>query len=58
MQCRAQIFYWHEGAVSSVLCKNIFVADLFGSQYLLEILWTSLTVKISENAVKSEDGKH
>ena len=38
VQCRAQIFYWHEGAVSSVLCKNIFVADLFGSQYLLEIL--------------------
>ena len=32
--------------------KNIFVADLLGSQYLFEILQTSLTVKNSENGVK------
>ena len=30
----------------------IFVADLLGSQYLLEILQTSLTVKDSGNVVK------
>ena len=34
-------------------CVNIFfVADLLGSQYLFEILQTSLTVKNSENVVK------
>ena len=47
------IFCWKEGAASSVLCKNNFVADLLGSQYLLEILETSLTVQISENVVES-----
>ena len=33
--------------------KNIFVADLLRSQYLFKILQTSLTVKNSENGVKS-----
>ena len=40
-----KFFYWNEGAVSSVLSKNIFGADLLGSQYLFEILQTLLTVK-------------
>ena len=52
MQWRAQIFCWNEGAVSGVSYKNIFVADLLGSQYLFEILETSLTIKNSENVVK------
>ena len=50
---RTQIFYWNEGAVSGVLRKNIFVAGLLGSQYLFEILQTSLAVKNSENVIKS-----
>ena len=41
-------FFWNEGAVSGVLCENIFLADLLVSHYLLEILQTSLTVKIVE----------
>ena len=53
MQWRAQPFYQNEGAVSVVLYKNNFVSDLLGSQHLLEILQTSLTVKNSENGVKS-----
>ena len=40
-------------AVSGVLRKNVFVADLLGSQYLFEILQTSLAVKNSENVIKS-----
>ena len=36
-----------------VFCKNIFVTDLHGRKYLFEILQTSLTVKTSENVVKS-----
>ena len=47
------MFCRNEGAVSGVLCKNIFVADLLGSQYLFETLQTSLTVKNSEIGVKS-----
>ena len=42
LRWRAQPFYWNEGAVSGVLCKNIFVVDLLGSQYLFEILQTLL----------------
>ena len=38
--------------MSDVLCKNIFVADIWGSQYLFEILQTSYTVNDSENVVK------
>ena len=34
-------------------CKNILLADLLGSQYLFEILKSSLTVKNSENDLKS-----
>ena len=53
MQWRAQVLCWNEGAVSGVLCKNIFVTDLLGSQHLFEILLTSHTFKNSENVVKS-----
>ena len=53
MRWRAQPFYQNDGAVSGVLYKNNFVSDLLGSQHLLEILQTSLTVKNSENGVKS-----
>ena len=35
-----------------VLCKNVLLADLLGSQYLLEILQTSLTFKNLENIEK------
>ena len=49
----AQFFCCNEGAVSVVLCKNIFVHDLLGSQHLFEILQTSLTFKNCENVVKS-----
>ena len=37
----------------SVFCENNYLADLLGSQYLLKILRTSLTVKNSENVVKT-----
>ena len=53
MRGRAQIFCWNEGVVSGILCKNIFVTDLSGSNHLFEILQTSLTFKNSENVVKS-----
>ena len=33
-------------------CVNILLADLLGSQHLLQILQTSLTVKNSEKVVK------
>ena len=33
--------------------KNVLLTDLLGSQYLFEILQTSLTIKNSENGVKS-----
>ena len=36
-----------------MFCKNIFVADLLGSQYFFEILQTSLNVKNGENMSKS-----
>ena len=39
--------------IKDVLCKNILLTDLLGSQYLFEILQTSLTVKNNENGVKS-----
>ena len=42
----SSIYCWNEGAVSGVLCKNIFLADLLVSHDLFEILQTSLTVKI------------
>ena len=35
------------------MCKNIFLADLLGSQYLFKTLQTSLTIKNSEYMVKS-----
>ena len=53
MRWRAQILRWNEGAVSSDLCKNIFVTDILGSQHLFEILQTSHTFKNSENVLKS-----
>ena len=36
------------------MCKNIFLAGLLGSKYLLEILQTSLTFKNCEKMVKRE----
>ena len=39
--------------MEGVLCKNILLANLLGSQHLLEILQTSLTFKNSEKVVKS-----
>ena len=36
-----------------VSCVKVFLADLLGIQYLFEILQTPLTVKNSENVVKS-----
>ena len=39
--------------VYGVLCKNIFLANLLGSQHLLEILQTSLIFKNTEKLVKS-----
>ena len=33
-----KFFYWNEGVVADVLWKNLFLADLQGSQYLCEIL--------------------
>ena len=39
--------------MSGVLCKYNVVADLLGIQYFFEILQNSLTVKNSENVVKS-----
>ena len=53
MRWISQFFCCNEGAVSGVLCKNIFVNDLLGSQHLFEILQTSLTFKNCENVVKS-----
>ena len=53
VQWRAQMFCWNEKAVSDVLCKNKFLADLLENQYLFEISQTSFTVKKSENMAKS-----
>ena len=39
--------FWKEGAVSGVLCKNIFLDELLESEYLFEILQASFTVKNS-----------
>ena len=38
------------------MCKNIFVADLLRSQFLFELLQTSLTVKNSENGMVGGGG--
>ena len=40
------------------MCKNILLADLLGSQHLLEILQTSITFKNSEKVVKSGVSKN
>ena len=53
MRWRAQSFFENKGAVSDVLHKNNFVSDLLGSQYLLEMIQSSLTFKNNENGVKS-----
>ena len=45
--------FYFEIKEGCVLCKNILLTDLSGSQYLFEILQTSLTVKNSESVVKS-----
>ena len=46
-------FFGNERVVSVVLYRNNFISYLLGIQHLLEILETSLTVKNSENGVKS-----
>ena len=46
-------FFLNKGGLKNVLCKNIFSADLLGSQYLFEILQTSLIFQNSENIGKS-----
>ena len=47
------IFFWNERGAKGVLCKNTLLADLLGSQHLLEVLQTSLTFENRENVVKS-----
>ena len=39
------------------MCKNIFVADLLRSQFLFELLQTSLTAKNSENGMVGGGGE-
>ena len=46
------MFVWNKEDLYGVLCKNIFLANLLGSQHLLEILQTSLAFKNNENVVK------
>ena len=35
------------------MCKDIYLADWLGSQFLVKIYHTSLTIKNSENVLKS-----
>ena len=44
--------FWNGERKFYLKCKNSVLADLLGSQYLFEILQTSLTVKNSESIVK------
>ena len=53
LQWATQIVFWNEGGMLGVLCKYLFLADLLGSLYLLEMLKSSITVKNNENVVKS-----
>ena len=46
-------FYLKKWRGVRCLFKSPLLADLLGSQYLLEILQSSLTVKNNENGVKS-----
>ena len=46
-------FFFEMKERCSVFCENNYLADSLGSQYLLKILQTSLTVKNSENVVKT-----
>ena len=45
--------FWNEWEVWGLLFKNNLLADLLGSQYIVEILQTSFNVKNSENVEKS-----
>ena len=45
--CSMESTFWKEGAVSGVLCKNIFLDELLESEYLFEILQASFTDKNS-----------
>ena len=47
------MFFGNKGGMWGVLCKNILLAYLSGSQHLYQILQSSLTVKNSENVLKS-----
>ena len=51
--CDGESNFLNKESSDGVLGKNIFLADLSGCQYLFEILQTSLSVKNSENVVKS-----
>ena len=51
MESTSSLSEWRSS--SDVLCKNIFVTDLLGSQHLFEILLTSHTFKNCENVEKS-----
>ena len=46
-------FYLKKWRGVRCLFKSLLLADLLGSQYLLEILQSSLTVKNNKNGVKS-----
>ena len=46
-------FYLKKWRGIRCLFKSLLFADLLGSQYLLEILQSSLTVKNNKNGVKS-----
>ena len=48
----------NEGGVQGILCKKIFLADLLGSQHLLEILQASHNFKNSENVVRVDVSKN
>ena len=52
-EVRNFFFFFEMKERCSVFCENNYLADLLGSQYLLKILQTSLTVKNSENVVKT-----
>ena len=51
--CDGERKFFNDMKVSGVLGKSIFSAYLLGSWHLLEILKTLLTVKSSENILKS-----
>ena len=51
-------FYLKKWRGVRCLFKSLLLADLLGSQYLLEILQSSLTVKNNENGTKVDVSKN